>query len=194
MKIFTLLAIAVAMSSNISLAQEQSSLTTGQITQKIQQKVQLFADAVTCWKTEAPDQKKYSVSPKMIAALSPYIKNDNEVSGEFVAFWVGDMGCNGGSGTTSYYLATVRVDLRGDFYVDPLASEPFIKISDQLNTRFIEKIAGNTNNTIIVDALNYGSDDDGNNFPSHKYRYTLKLDSKNNWNLLEKKFLGVVKQ
>lgn len=183
----------MTLSANDSWAQEPL-LTTSQITQKIQQKVQLYADAVTCWKTEAPDQKKYSVSPKMIAALSPYVKKEYEGSGSFVTFWVGDMGCNGGSGTTSYYLATVNVDVRGDFYVDPFASEPFIKISDQLNTRFIERIVGNTKDTLIIDALNFGSDKDANNFPSHKYRYTLKLDAKNNWNLLEKKFLGVVKQ
>lgn len=122
---------------------------------------------------------------KDIAALTPFKSMMQRDDAKFAVLWVGDIGCAGGSGTISYNLAIVKVGAGNNFYVDPWQSEPAITTEIP---RAIERIVGATNDTLILDTLDYG-ENDANCCPSIRERITIKSDKEGNWKLINKKRL-----
>ncbi|AQR65088.1 hypothetical protein BXU06_08450 [Aquaspirillum sp. LM1] len=135
-----------------------------------------YANGISC--VDAP------ATAKDILALKPIRTPDDASEAEFLVTWVGDIGCNGGSGTVGTNFAIVKVGSGGSFYVDPLRSSPAISVA--LNTRFVERLVGNTRDTIVVDAADFGPND-SNQWPTLRFRYTLKVDAKGNWKQVERK-------
>lgn len=148
-----------------------------QVTKAVLGAANKYASGISC--VEIPAQAKD------IAVLVPH-RNDYSTDGKYAVFWAGDIGCAGGSGTVSFNLAIVRVGAGSNFYVDPAASSPIINL--EFPTRGLERIAGKTQNTITVDAAEYGPND-ANCCPSVRSRYTLRADEKGNWKLVEKRAL-----
>jgi hypothetical protein len=58
--------------------------------------------------------------------------------------------------------------------------------------RGISRIVGNTRDTLILEGKEY-ADSDPNCCPSITLRFTLRVDDKGNWKLVEKKRLPVKK-
>ena len=79
----------------------------------------------------------------------------------------------------------------GDSYVvDPLQSSPVIQFESPV--RGVERIVGNTRDSLILEGMEYGPKDP-NCCPSIKVRFTLRVDEKGNWKLVEKKTLPAKK-
>ncbi len=159
----------------------RDDLNEAQITGRIQEKVSLFAQAVTCSDSAKPDPV---LRPDFIGALQPY-QLDTMDGAEFVGFWVGDMGCAGGTGTVRFNLVNVKTDEQGVFYVDARASEPAVSI-EGINPRFVQRVVGASLDTLIIEGLDFEAGD-ANNFPTGNYRYTIKRDSTGNWKVAAKK-------
>ena len=167
--------LAICMSAT---AQEQESLSVKQITEGVLEAVNGYAKAVSCVEELA--------TPATIFALTPLKTRDDSFDAKYLAFWTGDVGCSGGSGTMTMNHAVVRISYHGDFYVVPSHSYPVI---DGLRSRFITKYVGNSKNTMVVDQLEHAKDD-GNNFPSLKYRVTYQIDDRSGeWKIINKKQL-----
>ena len=98
----------------------------------------------------------------------------------------GDIGCNGGSGTFSFYVSEVgRYSLRRPFLV--LNNEAFGKIfSEKINTRFIKSVEMVNNKYFIITSSEYAKND-SNSFPSRNYKYHLKRKNGfGDWKLVKK--------
>gem|GEM_PF-3120641 len=169
-------------------AMARDELNEAQITERIQDKVSHFAQAVTCVDAAKPDPV---LRPDFIGALQPY-QLDTMDGAEFVGFWVGDMGCAGGTGTVKFNLVNVKTDEKGVFYVDTRASEPAIGI-DGINPRFVQRVVGASLDTLTIEGLDFEAGD-ANDFPTKTYRYTLKRDSTGNWKVTAKKDLNPTKK
>lgn len=169
-------------------ATARDELNEAQITERIQEKVSHFAQAVTCVDAAKPDPV---LRPDFIGALQPY-QLDTMDGAEFVGFWVGDMGCTGGTGTVKFNLVNVKTDEKGVFYVDARASEPAIKI-DGINARFVQRVVGASLDTMTIEGLDFEAGD-ANDFPTRTYRYTLKRDSAGDWKVAARKDLNSAKK
>ncbi|MCX7099726.1 MAG: hypothetical protein NTV43_17680 [Methylococcales bacterium] len=121
--------------------------TVSKITKEVLRAANSYASAVSCGESPA--------EAKDILALHPYKKKEDAFDSEYLVFWHGDIGCAGGSGTHTDNVALVRVGSFDSFYVDPSRSSPTIEL--EFNTRFLERLVGNTGDTIIVDASEFAA-------------------------------------
>lgn len=172
-KIVAALGCAVFVSSSFA----QSAPPVQEITKQIIRSVTGYANAISCGDVK--------VGAKDIAALVPYKTMDDRMDAKYAVLWGGDIGCAGGSGTSTTNIAIVTVSTGDSFVVNPLQSSPAINFE---SVRFVERIVGNTRDTLILEGLEHGPND-SNNFPSIKIRFTLRVDEKGNWKLVEKKVM-----
>ena len=105
----------------------------------------------------------------------------------YYVLWGGDKGCNGGSGTSSFFVSEVgRYSSSRPLLV--LSDEAFGKGFDAINPRFIQSIQQHSPSSFTVISLEH-ADKDGNNFPSKKYQYELR-QQKGSWVMVKRSFLG----
>lgn len=141
-----------------------------------------YSEAVACGTTFEVEE-----------SLEPFLKDtytvsyDPDYGSTYYVLWGGDVGCNGGSGTHSYYISEVGR------YSD---SRPFLVLNDNafgelfslgINSRFIEsvKMVGSRHFVVVSSEFSEG---DANNFPSLKYQYALKYQGAE-WKVTDKKLL-----
>ncbi len=159
-------------------ASAQNAPSTQEITKKIIKSVTSYADAISCSDLDTP------TNPKRIVALSPYTNFDDRENAKYAVLWEGDIGCAGGTGTASTNIAIVTVGAGDSFLVDPSQSSPSITF-DSL-TRYVDKIVGNTRESLTLEGKEHGPNDPMC-CPSVKVRFTLQSDAKGNWKLVDQK-------
>lgn len=157
----------------------QSAPPVQEITKQIIKSVTAYANSISC--------PGVIVEPKQIAALVPYKTIDDRMDAKYAVLWVGDIGCAGGSGTSGTNVSIVTVSTGDSYVVDPLLSSPAIQFESPV--RNVERIVGNTRDSLILEGKEYGSNDP-NCCPSIKVRATLRVDEKGNWKLVEKKTMS----
>lgn len=158
------------------IASAQTTPSTTEILRGIAKAVNSYRASVSCG-----DQV---VDAKSIAALSAYKTFDDRMDAKYAVLWTGDIGCAGGSGTSGSNIAIVTVGTGDSYMVDPLLSSPVVSFESPV--RNIERIVGNTKDTLILEGKEYGPKD-ANCCPSLNVRFTLKSDEKGNWKLVDKK-------
>ena len=116
------------------------------------------------------------------------IERDPEAGlASYYVLWGGDKGCNGGSGTSSFFVSEVgRYSSSRPLLV--LGDEAFGKGFDAINPRFIQSIRQNSPSSFTVVSLEH-AERDGNNFPSKKYQYELR-QQKGSWVMTKRSHIG----
>lgn len=113
-------------------------------------------------------------------SLDSYLKNvytidrdDESGFATYYVLWSGDMGCMGGSGTYRYFISELsRHTNTRPFLVQN--NEAFgLDIENKINFRFIESVTKINSNHFSIVSSEF-ADGDSNNFPSLKYKYTIK--------------------
>lgn len=170
--------IALLLATAISSVSAQSALPVAEITKGVLKAAKSYQVAIACADVD--------IKPKDIAALTPYKSFDDRLDASYAVLWSGDVGCAGGSGTSSTNISIVRVGGGDSFYVDPAFSSPQIQFD--LPVRYVERIVGNTKDSLILEGKEYGPND-SNCCPSINMRFTLRADDKGNWKLAEKKVI-----
>lgn len=171
-----LVLLLATLTSSAAFAQSDIP-STKQITQEIIAAVTRYRDAISC-----SDGDK--ITPKDVAALVPLKSIDDRLDAKYAVFWGGDIGCLGGSGTYTKNMAIVKVGAGNTFYVAVEESAPQVTVD--FPSRGYERLVGNFKDTLVVDTAEYGPDDP-NCCPSIRTRYTLRVDDKGNWKVLEKR-------
>lgn len=164
------------------LALAQNAPSVQEITKQIIKSAKGYQNAISCSDAE--------ITPKDIAALTPYKTIDERMDAKYAVLWIGDIGCAGGSGTSGTNVSIVTVGMGDSFVVDPHLSSPIIQFETPVRT--ITRIVGNTRDTLILEGKEY-ADNDANCCPSITVRFTLRVDEKGNWKLVEKKLLPAKK-
>lgn len=147
-----------------------AAMPVSEITENVITVATKYADAVSCGNTE--------INSNRIAALVPWTEDNMREDAIYAVLWSADIGCAGGSGSSSTYISIVKVGGGNSFYVVPELSSPVIEF--KTGTRFVNGILGNTSDLIIVEGL-FHDDDDSNSFPSIKRKIAIKLDENGNW-------------
>jgi hypothetical protein len=153
-----------------------------EITKQIINSVTGYANAISC--------SGVKIDPKQIAALVPYKTLDDRFDAKYAVLWTGDIGCSGGSGSEATHLSIVTIGSGDSYVVDPFQSSPVIQFDTPI--RDVERIVGNTKDSLILEGMEYGPKD-SNCCPSIKVRFTLRVDEKGNWKLAEKKTMPAKK-
>ena len=91
----------------------------------------------------------------------------------YYILWQGDIGCAGGSGTTSFYISEVARDTDTRPFLVKTLNAFGKDFEDKVNTRFIENVTMVSSEHFSVVSSEF-SEDDSNNFPSQKFRYEVK--------------------
>jgi len=159
-------------------ATAQTGPSASDVARGVAAAVNNYSQAISC--------TDMSVKAKDIAALVPYKSFDDQMEATFAVLWSGDIGCLGGSGTSSTHIALVKVGVGGTYYVEPMQSSPAIQFNSPV--RYIERIVGNTSDTLILEGKSFGPND-SNCCPSVNTRFTLKSDQNGNWALVDKKIV-----
>jgi hypothetical protein len=152
-----------------------------EITARIVRSVKMYVGAIAC---------NGVVTPKHIAALSPYRTSEDLDTARYAVLWYGDIGCLGGSGSITNHIAIVTVGPNGDFVVDPRLSSPAVRF-DGYPSRSFPKLVGNTTDSIVLDGLDYDPDShEGRCCPSLPVRLTARVDANGNWSIIDRKVRG----
>lgn len=154
-----------------------------------------YAQSVACSTTFAKGSgaQKTTIKDVHLIDSQPSFDEKGEFGTNYIVYWGGDWGCNGGSGTYSNFLTSfTRFSETRPFLMEQMDILEDINSEEyQINTRFIEKVEF-YNGVLLVTASDYSDDntDGGNNFPRYQYRYTLVYDVNNlTWSLANKKLL-----
>ncbi|MFT4101844.1 MAG: hypothetical protein QM674_12560 [Burkholderiaceae bacterium] len=109
-------------------------------------------------------------------------------SATYFILWGGDMGCNRGSGTSSYFVSEVgRYSDSRPFMVR--SNHAFGEVLGQVvNPRFIRKLEKTRDGRFVIVSSEH-AENDPNNFPSDSYRYTLEMRD-GRWQVVDREFLG----
>ena len=178
------LAIAYDASVEYEVSQEELSNTKYEVLDKAKQ----YAQSVACSTTFDDDSEEKLNTVNSVYPLEySKIFDDGKITGSFLVFWGGDIGCMGGSGTFGYSLTEFQriSDSRPFTVSNPDLLEDLYKISE-INTRFIQDISYN-DKTKTLEVISYAfADKDGNCCPSLKYRYNFKNSDYGDWKLAEK--------
>ena len=156
----------------------QSAPSVQEVTKQIIRSATDYANAISC--------AGVVITPKEVAALTPYKTQDDRMDAKFAVLWDGDIGCAGGSGTSGTNISIVTVSVGDSYVVDPSLSSPIVQFESPV--RQVSRIVGNTRDSLILEGKEYG-ENDSNCCPSISVRFTLRVDEKGNWKLVNKKLL-----
>lgn len=138
--------------------------------------VRRYANAIAC-----PGVR---VRPDDVLALTPY-EDDYRRTSMYAVLWTGDLGCHGGSGVEQSHLAIATIN-NGKYVVDPRLSSPIVEL--EIPVRIVRRVVSYTDDTMTLQGNVHGPQDRQNN-PSVPVRFTLKLDEKGNWKMVDKRVL-----
>ncbi|MFT3759976.1 hypothetical protein [Thauera sp.] len=117
------------------------------------------------------------------------IERDLEIgSATYYILWGGDMDCNRGAGTSSWFVSEVgRHSDSRPFMVrtNHAFGEQFVS---RINPRFIKELKQTGDRRFTLVSSEH-AEDDADNFPSNRYRYTLEMQQ-GGWQVVDRKFLG----
>lgn len=160
----------------------QSAPPVQEITRQVIKAATSYSVAIAC--------EEGKIGAKDIAALVPYKTLDDRPAATYAVLWSGDISCAGGSGTNGTHVSIVMIGAGDSYFVDPLQSSPVIQFESPV--RFVSRIVGNTRDSMILEGLEFGPKD-ANCCPSIPVRFTLKVDEKGNWKLVDKKVMPAKK-
>lgn len=172
------LSIVILAGISLGNVNAQNIPSAQEITRNIVKATTAYADSIAC--------EHSKIEAKNIAALTPYKTMDSRGDAKYAVLWSGDIGCAGGSGTSGSAITIVKIGAGDSVLVDPVQSSP--NISHELPVRYVERLVGNTADSLIIEGKEYGKDDP-NCCPSVHVRATLKVDVKGNWKMIEKKVI-----
>ncbi len=106
----------------------------------------------------------------------------------YLVLWGGDVGCEGGSGTSSFYLSEIS---RYSSYRPFLLKNINVLNVLNINFRAILSVKKISDNFLELVGLDY-KEDDPNCCPSLKFKYIVKYENFS-WKLIDKSLLETIK-
>lgn len=122
------------------------------------------------------------VTVKQIVPLSAYTNDDNRWDAQYAVLWSGDIGCQGGSGTSSANLLIVKIGAGDFYYVDSQLSSP--NIAYESPTNWVTQIMSYSANRLVLAGKTY-TDQDPHCCPSQLTEFILDRDKKGNWHNID---------
>ena len=172
---------------NPSFASEQTERT------QVLKTINNYVGSVACANSKIQSKDIFKIDSDVDSGIATYY-----------VLWVGDKGCQGGSGTMSAYISEVT---------RYSSSRPFLVMSDDafgdnnekvwsdggitkpyINYRFVDSIKQISPEKFEITAGAYadekfGGKDGGNNFPANTIKYTLESVKNDGWQITNQKLI-----
>lgn len=170
------IAAALLLFTILPLASAAPERSNEEIKRGVADVVRRYANAIAC-----PGVK---VRPQDVLALTPY-EDDYRRLSKYAVLWTGDLGCHGGSDVEGSHIAIATIN-NGKYVVDPRLSSPIVDFDTPV--RIVRRVVSYTDDTLTLQGNVHGPQDRPAN-PSVPVRFTLKLDEKGNWKMVDKRVL-----
>ena len=166
--------ISFAMLTCLAIAASASAAprSADEIKTGISNAVERFANSISC--------RGIKVQPEDVLTLAE--DQNEETLPKYAVLWSGDLGCFGGSGTEATHLAIATVNT-GQYVVQPELSSPVAAFESPV--RFVTRVVSNNADTLVLEGREYAPTDPQSN-PSIPVRFTLRVDAKGDWRLVDK--------
>ena len=128
-----------------------------------------YASAIACAVSD--------ITPTDIVALRPYTSMEDRHDAEYLVFWEGDIGCLGGSATSTFNVSSIMIATGDSYLVDLDKSSPAVGVQAGRGAKLI----GHTGEKIFMETMEY-ADGDANCCPSITRRIAITRDRDGNWN------------
>lgn len=159
---------------NTALA-AQPELDPVAIPGRVLEVAQQYQNAIACANIDKAKQP--------VIALTPFTDSEHRDEARYAVLWSGDIGCAGGSGTSSANITIVGMGGGDGFFVDSARSSPQIMFDSPVN--LIREVVNYTEDTLTLRGKEY-AENDPRCCPSIDTRFTLREDAQGNWLLIEK--------
>lgn len=153
----------------------QPEINPKDVPARVLEVAQKYQSSIACATSEAATQP--------VLELFPYTTPQDREEVQYAVLWSGDIGCAGGTGTSSANITVVRMGGGNGFFVDAAQSSPNIIFESPVN--YIRKVVNYTEDAMTLEGKEY-ADKDPHCCPSVGVRFTLRADSEGNWLLSEK--------
>jgi|GEM_PF-628588 len=141
-----------------------------EIANRVLSAVESWRDAIAC--------SEVAVTDKPVMPLTPYTSEEDRERARYAVLWIGDIGCQGGSGSSSTHIAVVKVGTGDSYVVDPALSSPVVEF--QLPVSYVESVVSFTSESLVLQG-NVLTAGDARCCPSQPIRFTLRRDARGNW-------------
>ena len=158
--------------TNASAAQPELDPAT--IPARVLDVAQQYQNAIACANIDKAMQP--------VIALTPYTDSDHRDEARYAVLWSGDIGCAGGSGTSTANITIVGIGGGNGFFVDSTHSSPHITFDSPVT--LVREVVNYTQDTLTLRGKEY-RDSDPRCCPSINTRFTLREDEQGNWLLIE---------
>lgn len=175
MKTFRYLLLAMS----LTLCHQTFAAETSAIEQNIIKVATQYIHSIAC--------ETSPVTAKQIIPLTPYSSEDTRWDAQYAVLWSGDIGCQGGSGTSSANLLIVKIGAGAFYYVDSKQSSPNIHYESPTN--WVTNVTSFSANRMVLAGRTYASQDP-HCCPSVLTEFILERDKQANWRLIDKHTLS----
>ncbi|QSI78195.1 hypothetical protein [Niveibacterium microcysteis] len=133
-----------------------------------------FANSIAC---------DVEANPKYLVALHRWDNCSIETrdSALFVLLWHGDVGCNGGSGSYSPQVTTIRIGAGDTFFADPVLSTPVVKFP--VPTHYVERVVSHGDRHLVLEFTHWHRSWLSSAERDEPDVATLELQNDGNWRL-----------
>jgi hypothetical protein len=136
--------------------------------------VERYANAVSCGGV--------SIKPEDVLTLSAYQDDGGLALSKYAVLWHGDLGCMGGSGSEMTRLSIATINT-GRYVVQPELSSPVAAFDSPV--RFVSRVVSSDADALVLEGMEYAPNDP-RSAPSIPVRFTLRMDAKGSWRLVDK--------
>lgn len=169
-----LASIALGTCCIASASAAQPELDPATIPARVLEVAQQYQNAIACANIDKAMQP--------VIALTPYTDSDHRNEARYAVLWSGDIGCAGGSGSSTANITIVGMGGGDGFFVDASRSSPHITYDSPVT--LVREVLNYTQDTLTLRGKEY-RDSDPHCCPSVNTRFTLREDEQGNWLLIE---------
>ncbi|MET0855713.1 MAG: hypothetical protein ABWY27_03095 [Telluria sp.] len=171
---FMKLAVVLVGALAISLGASAAPRSEIDIKRGVAEVAERYANAVSCGGV--------TIKPEDVLTLSAYQDDGGLALSKYAVLWHGDLGCMGGSGSEMTRLAITTINT-GHYVVQPELSSPVAAFESPV--RFVSRVVSSGADTLVLEGMEYAPNDPRST-PSKAVRFTLRMDPKGGWRLVDK--------
>ena len=165
--------------ADTAMPQNPKAPSAQEISRRIVSTATNYAKSISC-----ADVK---INPKFVVTLNQWKTMDDRFDARYAVLWYGDIGCGGGSQSTTLNILIATVGAGNTVVVDPTQSSPVATF--EASDLFIEKVVSNSKDSLLLEGKEAGPND-ANCCPSVLVQTRLRADPKGNWKVIEKKTIA----
>lgn len=144
------------------------------LTKKILATATAYQQAIAC--------ETSPITQENIIPLTPFTDEEDQWESRYVVLWSGDIGCQGGSGTSTANITSIEIGAAQYVYVNSEESSPNIDYESPV--AYVRRVVSYAKDKLVLEGKTY-AEKDPHCCPSLTIQFTLTQDTEGNWKKTE---------